>query len=91
MHATTVRKCSGCDTLIEVCDRTPPHVPRYCSACMAKLLNRGCVECGAFPGSRSRLTWFKGAYWCDTHLAKPYEIERPSERRFSSISLHHAA
>jgi len=68
MPKKTLRKCTGCHTLIEVCDRTPATARRFCTSCMTQKLNRGCVVCGNYAGKRSLLSLYKGDYHCSLHL-----------------------
>ena len=87
MPNKTLRKCSGCHTLIEVCDKTPPTARRFCTACMAQKLVRGCVSCGKHAGRRNRLHWFGGDFRCSAHLNSEYRIGEPQTRRCSSLEM----
>jgi len=88
MPKKTLRKCSGCHTLIEVCDKTPTTVRRYCTACMARKLSKGCVICGCHAGERKLLNWFRGDYYCSAGLNQHYSVGEPRTRRCSSLGMN---
>ena len=85
MSKKTLRKCSGCHTLIEVCVKTPANARRYCTECMNAKLAMGCVVCGAHKNQSNKLNWFQGNYACDDHLNSTYSLPTPKLRRCSSL------
>lgn len=87
MSKKTLRKCTGCHTLIEVCVKTPENARRFCTTCMDVKLMLGCTVCGAHKGERSKLSWFKGEYVCEDHLNSVYSIPEPRLRRCSSLGI----
>jgi hypothetical protein len=88
MPKKTLRKCSGCHTLIEVCDRTPTTARRYCTSCMALKLAKGCAVCGIHAGERGRLHWFKGDFHCSPHLNPGYALDEPRTRTGTNLGMN---
>lgn len=88
MPKKTLRKCTGCHILIEVCDKTPTDARRFCTACMALKLYQGCVVCGNHKGERGCLDWYRGDYYCTLHLNRAYSISEPRTRTCSSLGMN---
>lgn len=87
MAEKTLRKCSGCHTLIEVCAKTPGTVKRFCTSCMAQKLSEGCTVCGIHKDERRNLVWFKGEFRCSYHLNHGYKKERPQPYQSSNLGM----